>query len=213
MGPKESGIIRLATDIEAYFQAEVQSVSAKQGVDLSPFAVNYLGKVLGRFTDARRYLQTTGPAPGEAKEKRSYPTLALLWLEGLSKTSHEQLQQFQQLGDVALFTSGFFAERINRSLVDMDYYIAMGGKAYERAGHLRDSIQAERSINIFFELASTFEGVVEVFSEISDKSMLGNDKDLLRLYEKWMSTRSERLRRMLGEEGVIAGTGSPDGES
>jgi hypothetical protein len=43
-------------------------------------------------------------------------------------------------------------------------------------------------------------------AEISDKSLLGNDKDLLRLYEKWLASGSERIRRMLGENGIIPST-------
>ncbi|MBS1985923.1 MAG: hypothetical protein JST16_17315 [Bdellovibrionales bacterium] len=195
----KSSVIHLATDIDSYFEGEIQAIAGRQKIELSPFAVKYLGRMLARFSDTQTYLKTQG----------QHSTLGMLWLEGLTKTVNEQLQQFQTLGDIALFTSGFFGDRIQRSLVDMDYYMAMGGRAYERAGHLRESIQAERDVNIFFELAGTFEGLVGVLAEISDQTLLGNDRDVLKLYEKWLHTRSERVRRMLAESGIIAAGNTP----
>ena len=36
----------------------------------------------------------------------------------------------QRLGDVSLFIAGFFAQSFARKLIDIDYHIAMGGRAY-----------------------------------------------------------------------------------
>ncbi len=202
------GVIRLATDLDSYFESEVRDTARKQGIAISPFTSNYLARMLSRFSDTRSFLTQNPTARPEEDPKQSFPRLALLWLEGLSQDPLGRYQKFQLLGDVALFTSGFFAERIQRSAVDMDYYIAMGGQAYAKAGQIRESIQAERDINIFFELSSSFSELVEVMAEISDRSLLGNDKDLLRLYEKWLGSGSERMRRMLAENGIISGTES-----
>ena len=133
----------------------------------------------------------------------SFPTLSILWLESVSKHQGEQYFQLQKLGDLALFTSGFFAERIDRSAVDLDFYRAMGGMAYERAGKIRETLQAEEALNIFFELASRFGECTEIFNELSERSLLTNDRDLLSLYEKWLRSGSKRLSRMLQESGVI----------
>ena len=35
-----------------------------------------------------------------------------------------------QIGDVSLFTSGFFADSLRGKLVDVDYYVNIGGAAY-----------------------------------------------------------------------------------
>jgi hypothetical protein len=200
--------IQITSNIAAYFEREIIRTAQKQRVTLSPFASQYLAKLLSKFTNVKNYLV-------ESKEAESgsgqYPNLALLWLEGLSQQFPDQLSLMQHLGDVALFTSGFFAERINRSLVDMDYYRAMGGRAYERAGKLRETLQSEHMLNVFFELAAGFGEFVDVFAEISEVSLLQTDQSLLKLYEKWLSTRSARIARMLAEKGVIAGT-SQEGE-
>ena len=36
----------------------------------------------------------------------------------------------QRLGDISLFIAGFFAQSFARKLIDIDYHIAMGGRAY-----------------------------------------------------------------------------------
>lgn len=198
-------MIRLATDLDSYFEDEIKDTARKQGLQLSPLSSSYLARMLTRFSDARSYLNSNG---SDETTQRSLPRLAMIWLEGLSSDAWGQYQKFQFLGDVALFTSGFFAERIPKTLVDMDYYRAMGGQAYERAGRLRESIQAERDLNVFFELSKSFSPLVEVMAEISDKSLLANDQDLLKLYEKWLRSGSDRIRRMLAENGILS---SPEG--
>jgi hypothetical protein len=196
MRSRSTPSIHLVTDVDSYFETELREITRRQGVTLSPLSTRYLARMLSKFTETRAYLV-------EHEGKLNFPRLAQLWMEGFTKTAFEQSQQFQYLGDFALFTSGFFSERINRSLVDMDYYIAMGGQAYQRAGHLRESLQAERSLNVFFELSATFTDLVEVLSELSDQALLANDKDILKLYERWLVNGSERVRRMLAENGVI----------
>jgi hypothetical protein len=42
----------------------------------------------------------------------------------------ERERGLQRLGDVSLFIAGFFAHSFARKLIDIDYHIAMGGRAY-----------------------------------------------------------------------------------
>jgi len=202
---KSSAKIHLASDLKSYFESEITSIARKQGTEVTPFASQYLARLLERFANMKNY--ATEPKLDSAQNegnKQQLPVLATLWLESLSLNPSEQYFMLQQLGDVALFTSGFFGDRIRHSVVDMDYYIAMGGRAYERVGHLRDSIANERALNVFFELSAGFEAFVEVFAEISDASLLGDEKSLVKLYEKWLQSRSDRIGRMLAEKGIIA---------
>jgi hypothetical protein len=39
---------------------------------------------------------------------------------------------------------------------------------------------------------------------MSSRSGIQSNADLLRLYEKWLITRSDRLRSLLGEHGIAA---------
>ena len=50
----------------------------------------------------------------------------------------ERNRALQRLGDVSLFIAGFFAGSFARKLVDIDYHIAMGGRAYGSLADLHE---------------------------------------------------------------------------
>jgi hypothetical protein len=110
----------------------------------------------------------------------------------------------RRVGDVSLFVSGFFADSLNRRLVDVDYYISLGGLAYGALGRREE----ERLAEVFSELAEKFTEFVDVIAEVSDRSALASNGDLLRLYEKWMKTGSARNGEMLIERGILPIRGS-----
>ena len=56
---------------------------------------------------------------------------------------------------------------------------------------------------IFSELAEKFTRFVDVLSEVSDRSGTNSSTDLLRLYEKWLRTRSPRNGDLLLERGIV----------
>jgi hypothetical protein len=199
--------IQLASDLPTYFENEVQNTAQKQGLTMSQPTARYLAQVLAKFADTKNYLVEN---PNEPEAGRSsFPTLAIMWMESLQTPPAEQFFRLQQLGDIALFTTGFFAERLDRKLIDQDYYRAMGEQAYERAGKIRESLASERALNVFFELASSFTNYVEIFAELSDQSMMMSDREVLKLYEKWLRTKNFRIQRMLGEAGIIAAQPAP----
>jgi hypothetical protein len=44
---------------------------------------------------------------------------------------------------------------------------------------------------------------VDVLAEISEKASLTSDSDLLRLYERWLATKSVTLLEKLREKGIL----------
>ena len=197
--------IHVAKDLTTYFKGEVQTAAEKQGLEATPATFDYLANVLSRFSniDALMIQTQTETLTGE-KTSRTLPVLAQMFFEGFTNPITEQLIKFQQLGDVALFTSGFLSERVKRSIVDLDYYVSMGEMAYDRAGKIKNSLSSqEHVVNVYFELSRSFPRFVEVLAELADKSLLANDKDTLKLYEKWLESKSFRISRMLAEVGVI----------
>lgn len=199
---KRSKEIQLAPSLESFFDAELGETARKQGVEMTAFTREYLARMLVRFSQVEHLFKPT--ASGEW----TIPTLTELYSASVGHPLADQFSKMQQMGDLALFTSGFLSERIEKSLIDMDYYIAMGEVAYEKAGHIRETIGAERVLNIYFELAHSFPKFVEVMNELADQSLLSSDRDVVKLYEKWLRTGSGRIERMLAEVGVIAAKGS-----
>jgi hypothetical protein len=94
-------------------------------------------------------------------------------------------RELRELGDVALFVAGVFAESFNRKLIDVDYYAAMGGSAYARlADSLRTSASGRPFSGMFEELAAKFTDFTDVLGEVAEHPEVRHHRDVLRLYER-----------------------------
>jgi hypothetical protein len=129
--------------------------------------------------------------------------LVVMLAEALEASSAtERFRNLQRLGDVSLFVAGCFAQSFARKLIDIDYHIAMGGRAYGAlAGELRGS-RGRVLGRVFAELAEKFQPMVDALNEVSETSYRHSDKDILRLYEVWLNTGSRRAREILRGLGV-----------
>jgi hypothetical protein len=121
-----------------------------------------------------------------------------------SHTPDEQLRLLKDVGDESLYVSGFFGESLTRSLVDVDYYINMGGAAYGQAARLiRIAPHGDRFGDVFSELADKFPQLVDVLGEVSGSNATTTQAGVLRLYERWVRTRSEWIGRKLRASGLL----------
>jgi hypothetical protein len=90
-----------------------------------------------------------------------------------------------------------------RKLVDVDYYIDIGGAAYGAlSSRVRGTVRGGAFAAVFAELGQKFRDFVDVLAEIRDSGRAADDFDLLRLYEVWMRTRSRRAERLLRANGI-----------
>jgi hypothetical protein len=113
------------------------------------------------------------------------------------------------MGDSALFVSGFFADSLERKLVDLDYYRSMGGHAYSR---LSQEDKLPFGPSVFSELAQRFREFADVLSEVSEASRLTTSHSVVRLYEKWVATGSRRAAMLLAERGITPVAPPPPGK-
>lgn len=194
MSSRREELVR-ATGLEDYFRDEVRSAISNQKVPASDHTEFYLVRMLVDFSRSA--------ALYDGGEQRELP-LAIRYLQSLQAGRHEAFRLLKQLGDFALYISGFFQDSLNRRQVDLDYYICMGGNAYHRLSSLsRQRAISDSFEETFMELAEHFVRYVDVLGEVSERSKLFNASDLLRLYERWLSTGSERLKRKLNDHGIF----------
>ena len=111
----------------------------------------------------------------------------------------KQRTGLRQVGDLSLFISGFFGDSLRRKLVDVDYYASIGGTAYTALSRFETDALA----SVFAELAENFVAFVDVLSEVSERTSCASNADLLRLYERWLRTGSQRSGQLLIERGVV----------
>lgn len=155
----------------------------------------YLVNLLNQFMTTDR-LYTTN-AEGAHKEE----PLVLLMKEAMDAPEPmAQRAMFRYVGDVSLYFAGFFQERLSRKLVDLDYYVGMGGTAYKHVAARED----ERVLrSTYLELADKFSEFVEVFADMSSKTASKSEKDLIRVYDLWVRTKNERAAKTLQEAGIL----------
>ncbi len=125
--------------------------------------------------------------------------LAFRLAEALDAAGARQRTSLKQIGDLSLFMSGFFADSFHRKLVDVDYYVSIGGTAYT----VLSRYETDTFSSVFAELADNFVGFVDVLSEVSERASCSSNADLLRLYGRWLKTGSRRCGQLLLERGVV----------
>lgn len=189
----------LITDLtpREYFRESVANAMQHQRLAASEEAAYYLVSLLTDFMHTDALFQRT-------EDGLMLKPLAGWLADAMAATGSEQRQSaLRRLGDIALFISGVFANSLNRKLVDIDYYIAMGGTAYGcLSGYARASMTHRALGPLFDELAGKFVAFVDILSEVSDQTHLGSDTDLLRAYEVWVRSGSARAAQKLRRQGI-----------
>jgi hypothetical protein len=188
-------VFREETALE-YFKELIESAVARQRLRIGEFTEYYLVNLLCGFVR----VGDSAPAALDSEP------LAVRLAQALDSGGIEQRARLRSLGDLSLFVSGFFSDSLNRKLVDVDYYVSMGEYAYASLSRAESELFAE----VFAELADKFCSCVDVLTEVSERSALTSNTDLLRLYERWLRTGSRRDGQLLIERGLVpnASTGS-----
>jgi hypothetical protein len=171
-----------------YFKELVDRALTHQGLAADELTAFYVVQLLASFLQR--------PVGGDIHDDKP---LALRLAEALDGGGVQQRTTLRQIGDVSLFTSGFFSDSLQRKMVDVDYYVAIGGFAYNSLSRIENDALAP----VYAELGEKFVGFVDVLSEVSERTSCVSNADLLRLYEKWLKTGSRRSGKLLVERGVV----------
>lgn len=190
-----------------FFHEELDEAVSSTGHDVSEE---------GRFYLCNLLVERSHDDRGDAVD-----TLAELQIAAVHE--HQQrdrgraVVRWRQLGDQALYVSGFYPDSLSRKSVGVDYYVTMGRAAYERLARMLGPImgpgrgEAEGGHKgfdeIFAELALSFEQCSEVLGEVrtalAQRRAAVSDRELLRLYEEYLATGSARALRRLRTLGLM----------
>jgi len=192
MDPLKSATV---PDAKEFFALELKTAIENQNARIQPNSFEYLVNLLLRFMESDVFFKKNEDG------KLEHNILAELYADFLSGDSQQKCLSLRRLGDVCLLITGFFSDSLKRKLVDMDYYWGMGGSAYWCLSHLQ---WTEISQELYKELAVKFKIFSSLLAEISDRSGIHSNSDLLCIYERWCLTGSERLRALLQEHGIHA---------
>ncbi|MGE3680548.1 MAG: hypothetical protein AB7G93_02400 [Bdellovibrionales bacterium] len=161
-----------------------------------PLSCNYLVDLLEHFM----FSSNLYPQDEDTGRPRA-ETLAELYLRAQNSAEPMRADLLKKLGDMSLYVSGFFGDSLSRKLVDIDYYVDMGGAAY---GTLAALSHDDLSSQVFNEFSIRFVGFVDVLTYISQESLIQSNEDLLKLYGRYMATGSRLAEEQLVEKGLLS---------
>ncbi|MCB1863885.1 MAG: hypothetical protein KDG50_00515 [Chromatiales bacterium] len=186
-----------AHDLREYFHQALHAAAQAQRLRAEAATLWYLTDLLVRFSRSERFYDYTESG------WRLRPLAELYGIALEAEQESERRRILQRMGDVALFVAGLFAGQLGRRGIDVDYYIAMGGTAYGVLSEMNaESVRDSALSCVFEDLAGRFVGFADVLAEIGEQRCERSDEQLLRLYELWQKTGSERLARKLRGHGI-----------
>ena len=196
--------IQPVASLKEFFRDALHDALSHQHVAVEGETEHYVVNVLTLFSDADAlYDRHSRGESRQADSRKQLKPLAMMLGEALEAPTREaRFRGLQRLGDVSLFIAGFFSAGFARKLVDVDYHIAMGGRAYGTLADNCGPARARTLRQVFAELAAKFTPMVDALNEISESSYQHSDRDRLRLYELWVKTGSERSRTLLRKLGI-----------
>lgn len=178
-----------------YFSTELSSALKQHHVVTENNTFEYLVDLLVGYLETERFFEKTQ----DGHFGNNY--LVDLYARFLIAGPEEKKTLLKRLGDICLLVSGYFAASLSRKIVDIDYYFGMGGTAYRILSQMHFDAILQRP---FSELAAKFPALSNVFGELSDRSGVQSNSDLVRLYERWLATGSETLRARLSQYGIAS---------
>src|SRR5579859_2707151 len=194
-----------AHSVSHFFCEAVEEALRLQRVDATDGATRYLVALLGDYVHPDR-------RAGEALER----PLTLLFDEALhTPDPADRFQRLRIIGDGILYGCGFFGDHFEARGVDAKYLRGLGTRAYDEAGAMLRRLPSDgpavRGPDLFRELAENFEAFVAVLADVADSAVaasLESSRGLLKVYERWLKTGSDRLANALTSRGVVPTRGT-----
>lgn len=185
-------VMQATETLASFFQNQVDEAFRTEGLERDEHTEHYLVRLLSDYA-----AQPIDDAP-----------LALRLMTAMNEPPFERRHHLREIGDTSLFVSGFWTDSLDKSPVDVDYYIALGGSAYgmlaKAAPTATKQLVGEPHRSVFQQLAENFGRFVEVLMTVRQRTWRArNPTDMVRLYERWMRTKSRWAARRLAELGVL----------
>lgn len=183
--------LEIVTHPDEFFRDLIVSAIERKRLEVSKVTEFYLVSLMNRFMTTENFFARASGGTFQPN------TLYLLYKQAIEEQeAQNRALIFRHLGDVSLYTAGYFQESIRRSMVNLGYYIDMGEIAYSEVAKTSSD-----NPTLYSELANKFAAFVGVFSEVSDQTSKKSETDLIKIYDQWRATGDERAKKILIEAG------------
>jgi hypothetical protein len=191
-----------ASSVSHFFHEVVEDALRLQRVEATEGATRYLVALLADYAHP----------DGKTDQTMERPLTLLLDEAVHVADPAERFERLRTLGDGVLYGCGFFGDHFEARGVDPKYIRGVGTRAYGAAGSmLRRGAEPGSAPDLFAELARNFDAFVGVVADVADATVamgVENSRGLLRAYERWLKTGSDRLASALTSHGVVPTRGT-----
>lgn len=189
--------ITLLVSAEDFFsEILTQAFEAKKIAPPAPIK-NYLVALLHHYLDSKNLFEEENL---DELGRRKPQTLAEMYMVALQSDLPARVDLLKKLADKSLYISGFFSDSLQGRVIDIDYYIEMGGTAY---AYLAESTREDSVARIYKHFSHRFLDFVEVLSILSQRAQLQSNQNILRIYDRYMKTGSAIDRDKLVQIGIL----------
>ncbi len=190
-------IIKKYRTLQEFFQQRIHDAASTQHVELSQDVEFYLVCLMAHFARSEQFYQQ------DEKGKNELRALALKLADALyAKEVDEKVIHLKSLADSALYHAGVFYDGLYNQIVDVDYYINMGGAAYQSLANL-NTYRTKSLAETFEALSRKFADLAEVLHLCCEHEKILSDTDLLRLLDRYLKTGSKKAMEILEEKGIV----------
>src|SRR5689334_19537945 len=124
--------VRPVVSLQEFFKDSVADAMEKQGVAADDHTAYYVVNLLTLFARSDTLFDRDRAGPGLK------PLAILLARAAETDDPKERNGVLRRVGDTSLFVAGFLGDGFAAKLVDIDYYIDIGGAAY---GYLAENVR------------------------------------------------------------------------
>jgi hypothetical protein len=187
--------IRPVKNLREYFMQSVAAAMQRNSVEVDEHTACYVVDLLTLYSRSEALFDIGENGP-------ELTPVALVLAGAVDRGREEMNRALRRVGDQSLFIAGFLGDGLSSRLVDVDYYVNMGGSAYATLScNSKKSRRGAAFEKVFAELAENFLDFVDVLTDLRSETHLG-EQDLLRLYATWTRTGSRRSARLLRSRGI-----------
>ena len=152
--------IILSTNLKGFFFDGLSELNKKSLCPVPDSVIFYSSDVLDKFALSQDFFETTG---GKVREK----ILGIKLLEATQMTREEQKRTYKEVGDMSLIVCGYFAQSVNKKIIDTHYYSQLGKMAYS---HLNNVSPKFLDIPHFYGMVATcFESLTTLMTLMAAK--------------------------------------------
>ncbi len=179
------------SSLDNYFRERLAEVSETLNPPPQEDTLWYVGNLLTRFSDSDQLF-------GYEDGQRSLRPLALLYGDARDADSkRERCLILRHLGDLSLFLGALFPENYSRRGIGKDYFVGMGGGAYD---YLSENAASHR--HVFSELATGFARMLQLIARACSRQHIFDAGDVLELYQRWRHSKDPLAGEQLQAIGI-----------